>query len=102
MKEGISHACFFLHDGEMTFHISQWRNTLIAEGRTTVYFLDDFFFLLKGRLPPFLHKTVFTRPKSNPPMTYPEVCFPEFGLVFKISAIGLQIKAITNVWNMGM
>ena len=41
----------------------------------------------------FLHKMVFTRP--DPPMTYPEDRFAKFVIVLKISAIKLQIHAIT-------
>ena len=49
------------------------------------------------KVPPFYgfrFKTVFSRP--DPPMTYSEVRFPKFVLVFEISAFELHIDAITK------
>ena len=78
----------------------------------TPRYISDYYFWLrfdmqcvfKGRLrlPPFygfLFKMVFTRP--DPPMTNHGVCFPKFVLVLEISAIKLQIDAITKYWEMG-
>ena len=47
---------------------------------------------LKGRLPPFFHKTVFTR--AEPPMSQTEVGFPKFEPVCEKSETKVQFDAI--------
>ena len=48
--------------------------------------------LFKGRLPPFFHKTVFTR--AEPPMSQTEVGFPKFEPVCEKSETKVQFDAI--------
>ena len=50
------------------------------------------FHFLKGRLPPFFHKTVFTR--AEPPMSQTEVGFPKFEPVCEKSETKVQFDAI--------
>ena len=47
---------------------------------------------IKGRLPPFIHKTVFTR--AEPPMSQTEVGFPKFEPVCEKSETKVQFDAI--------